>query len=173
MTLRCTRKLLKRLNLPAVSGATPATTTLGDWCANFYDALPQPVVLCMSERSLLTVLVPFAGPEELCAGFRQAVSDLLTGLDIPEESVRAEQHAMTDIAFGPTANRKVLGCLNEAAFAVSMEFDSAHERWLGEHALRLSWLVYSTTGYQPPCKLALELFQTVRPDLQSGLLPIH
>lgn len=173
MTLCCTRKLLKKLNLPPIPSATPATTVLGDWCANFFDARPEPIVLCLSERSLLAVLIPFAGPEELRARFRQAVSDLLTRLDIPKESVRAEQRAMTDIAFGSTSNRKVLGCLNEAAYAVSMEFDSAHERWLGDHALRLSWFIYSTTGYRPPSKLALELFQTVRPDLQSGFVPIH
>lgn len=173
MTLRCTRKLLKKLNLPPVPGVTPATTALGDWCANLYDALPQPIVLCMSERSLLAVLVPFAGPDELRAGFRQAVANLLARLEIPEESVHDELHAMTDIAFGSTSNRKVLGCLNEAALAVSMEFDSAHYRWLGDHALRLSWFIYSTTGYQPPSRLALELFQSARSDLSSAFVPVH
>ena len=57
---------------------------------------------------------------------------------------------MADIAIGPTANRRVLRCLNEAAFAVSEEFGYMHERYLADHENYLSRLIHSTTGYRPP-----------------------
>jgi hypothetical protein len=59
MTLRCTRKLLGALRAPAAAEPAPTSTVLGDWYANLYKARPGRVVLCLNERSLLTVLVEF------------------------------------------------------------------------------------------------------------------
>jgi hypothetical protein len=173
MTLRCTRKLLGTLHVPAARALTQPTTVLGDWYANVYDTRPHPIVLCMSERSLLTVLVPFGDLNSLASKFRLAVLNLLTRLEVPADVIRVEREAMSEIAFGPTANRRVLGCLNEAAFAVSTEFDSMHERWLGDHEMYLSRFIYSTTQYRPPHELAQELLRAARSGTRASLALIH
>lgn len=173
MTLRCTRKLLRKLRTPAPLVATRADTVLGDWYAGYYDARPQPVVLCLNERSLLTVLLAFGDAGSLVSGFRQAVLDLLTRIGVPGDAISAERDAMLEIAIGPTANRRVLGCLNEAAFAVSAEFDWMHERYFGDHENHLNRLIYSTTQYRPPQELARELFQASRPRSGPDLALIH
>lgn len=125
----------------------PPDSVLGDWYANFHDASPRPIVICLNERTLLAVILQFHDPESLIPRFRGAALDLLTRIGVPGDGIAAESRAMAKIAIGPTANRRVLGCLNEAAFAISHEFDSMHERYLGEHEMYLSQLIYSTTQY--------------------------
>ena len=56
-TLRCTRRLLERFGEPAADVPAP-TTVLGDWYANLLNVGRLRLVLCTSERTLLTVLVP-------------------------------------------------------------------------------------------------------------------
>ncbi len=60
-TLRCTRTLLKRLRAQPNASPPPPTTRLGDWYGNLLYTRPQQLVICVSERSLLPVVVPSRG----------------------------------------------------------------------------------------------------------------
>ena len=173
MTLRCTGKLLKTMGRPATAVTTSATTVLGDWYAGLYDATPQPVILCLSERSLLAVFVAFRDAGSLIAELPPAVACLLERIGIPEEAIGAERAAMSDILIGKTANRRVLGCLNEAAFGISSQFDCMREEYLGEHAYHMSSFIYSTTQYRWPHALARELFLAARSGSRPALAGIH
>jgi hypothetical protein len=173
MTLRCTRRLLKELRAPAPFSSMQPSTVLGDWYAGLYDATPQPVILCLSERSLLAVLLVFRDAGSLLARFPQAVTGLLERIGIPEEAIDAEREAMSGITIGKTANRRLLGCLNEAAFGLSTELDSMYEQYLGDHELFMSSFIYSTTQYRSPHALAQELFQAARSGSRPGLARIH
>ncbi len=173
MTLRCTRKLLKGLNASARDSATPPTTTLGDWYANIYDARPEPLVIGLNERTLIAVVIQTHDASSLAIQFCAAVVELLAKIGIPNDSIATKRRAMAEIAFGPTANRKVLGCLNEAALALSVEFDWAHEKHLGDHALHLSQLIYSVNEYRRPCDLARELFEVALPRSRTGRALAH
>jgi hypothetical protein len=134
---------------------------LGDWYANLYYTRPQQLALCMSERSLLAVLVPLRETRTLPERFADAAVSLLARVGVPRELIEEEAEAMKDAAFGPTANRKVLGCLNEAAFELMAiwETDPGRFHALAEMEDHLSENIYSTTEYQRPKDLALALFQ--------------
>lgn len=173
MTLRCTRKLLKRLHAPAGFSPTPTTTVLGDWYANLYYARPQQLVLCLNERTLLAVVIQARDAKSIVSRFREATFDLLARIGVPSDAIAAERRAMADIAIGPTANRRVLGCLNQAAFALSVDCEWAPERYLGDHEIFLSQLIYSTTQHRRPCDLARELFQAARPRSRPHLAVVH
>jgi hypothetical protein len=69
---------------------------------------------------------------------------------------------MQDFAFGPTANRSVLGCLNEAMFALSLEFENPRFSSIPELEDYFSENIYSATQYQPPRELAVELLAAGR-----------
>lgn len=173
MTLRCTRKLLKRLHAPAGFSPTPPTTVLGDWYANLYHARPQQLVVCLNERTLLAVVIQARDAKSFIPRFREAALDLLARIGVPGDAIAAERRSMADIAFGPTANRRVLGCLNQAAFALSVDFEWAPDKYLGDHEIFLSQLIYSVTQYRRPCELARELFQAVRPSSQPAMALVH
>ena len=112
ITLRCTRKLLDRAGVPAKAETVPPTTVLGDWYANLIFARPQQLALCINERSLLVVILPARGFKSVAPRFGAQVGSLLVRIGVPAAAVAAEEQAMQEFRFGPTANRWVLRCLN-------------------------------------------------------------
>jgi hypothetical protein len=124
ITLRCTQKLLRRAGVPAKVDTKAPTTVLDDWYANLIYAKPQQLALCMNERSLLVVVLPARDFKNVAPRFRAQAVSPLTRIGVPAAAVAAEEEAMRDFRFGPAANRRILGCLNEAAFALSYELDN-------------------------------------------------
>lgn len=158
ITLRCTRKLLTRAGGPAKAETTPPTTVLGDWYANLVYARPQQLALCMNERSLLVVVLPAKDFKNVAPRFRAQVVSLLTRIGVSAAAVAAEDQAMSELAFGPTANRNVLGCLNQSAKVLSYELDNPRFSTIAELEDNLAGYIYSHTAYRQPRELALELF---------------
>lgn len=158
-TLRCTRKLLRRLGARPSSEAITPTTLLGDWYANLLYRRPQQLVLAMNERSLLCVLVPAAPADRLGLRLRDAVADLLLGIGVPSPLVSAEMQAMEPMAVGATASHAVLGCMNDAVLCLdAFQAGLAGQVTLREVTLHLAENIYSLTHYHTPRLKALELF---------------
>ena len=57
VSLRCTAKLLERLGISKPGEPPEPTAALGDWCANIIFTPQGHYVLCVSERSLLPVML--------------------------------------------------------------------------------------------------------------------
>ncbi len=64
LTIRCTRKLLERLDVEASSVPLHPTNHLGDWYANLLFTGRARLIICISERTLLPVFVE-AGPRRI------------------------------------------------------------------------------------------------------------
>lgn len=172
VTLRCTQKLMRRLGVSSKVATSPPTTVLGDWYANLIYARPHQLVLCMNERSLLIVLVQAREGKSLPVRFRQSVLALLHRIGVPSGSVEAEASAMREIGLGPTANRRVVGCMREAAFALSIEFESRRFDTVEAIEDYFCEYIYSTTGYRHPGELAVDLF-SLASSPRSKVLRIH
>ncbi len=158
-TLRCTRKLLRRLGKTPSSELVAPTTVLGDWYANLLYTRPQQLVLAMNERSLLCVVVPASPGDQLGRRVRKAVAALLSEIGVPAERVATEVRAMESMAIGATASRAVLGCMNDATLQLQA---IPHRRGsalpLRDVDLYLAENIYSLTKYQTPRLKVLELF---------------
>jgi len=158
-TLRCTRKLLRRIDEKPSSEAVTPTTVLGDWYANLLYLRPQQLVLAMNERTLVCALVPAAPAATVAERLRIELGGVLAAFGVPAANVAAELAAMEQVAIGTTASRAVLGCMNDAAKMLA-----AYPRGVrGEFSLRDAGLylaenIYSLTGYQTPWERALGLF---------------
>jgi hypothetical protein len=109
-TLRCTRKLLRRIDEAPSSEAVTPTTVLGDWYANLLYLRPQQLVLAMNERTLMCALVPAAPAATVAERLRLEVGGLLRDIGVPEAMVEAELAAMEHFGVGATASRAVPGC---------------------------------------------------------------
>ncbi|HUF82379.1 MAG TPA: hypothetical protein VMN03_14680 [Burkholderiales bacterium] len=129
---------------------------LGDWYASLIHARPQ-LVVCMSERTLLVTLIPARDIKLISDRFRAAVSAQLQRIGVPAVAVEAEMLAMSELRFAATANRRVLGCLREATFALELELKHPRYSSLTEIEDFLGTNIYSTTEYRRPRELALEL----------------
>jgi len=173
VTIRCTQKLLRPLAVPKDVDVPRPTTVLGDWYANLFYSRPHQLVLCMNERTLSVVLVPARDSKSLGVRFRDTVAAHLARLGVPRAAIEAEASAMSEATFAPTASRSLLGCLREAGFALSLEFESQRFSSLAEIELYFSEYIYSPTDYQHPRDLVLELFGATGGSSPSDRPRVH
>jgi hypothetical protein len=114
--LRCTAKLLKRLRISNPGEPPPPENALGDWYANILFTRAGHYVLLVSERSRLPVLLTARDLSSLPTRFVQTLTDLLADVDVPKHQIDREVAAMPPLFYGKTANRSVLGTLNDNVF---------------------------------------------------------
>lgn len=115
LIVRATQKLLARVGGPDLPDATEPTTLLGQWYATLLTWRPQ-VVLLVNELTLLPVLMPLAPAFTLASRIPDQIARVLSAHGTPDEIVNAESQHMSDCRFGKTANRSVVGIMNEFAF---------------------------------------------------------
>src|SRR5216683_1461975 len=101
VTLRCTKKLLRRVGAVSPSSVKTPTTRLGDWHANLYLWRPQ-LIHCMNDRSTLSVLLAAKDSASFPVRLRVALSRLLLRLGAPRNAVEAEVAAMEEFSLAPT-----------------------------------------------------------------------
>jgi hypothetical protein len=159
VTIRCTQKLLRRVQ----SAATPpiSTTLLGDWYANIVFARPDQLILCVSERTLLPVVVIARDARSLGARLAQSLHEVLLRLGVAFSAVDAEHMKMNPVAFGPTQNRRVLGIINEFMFQLSWYFHDRPAAPLADASLWLARTPCKPIGYKSPDSLTVSLFYEV------------
>jgi len=114
-SLHCTKKLLDRIK-PSIATSPPLpTTVLGNWYATALFWKPQ-LALLVNEGTLLPVLMPLAPSSTLTARFPGELAVVLGRHGISRAAIAREMAAMTEVAFAKTANRSVLGIMNEFSF---------------------------------------------------------
>src|SRR5688572_23876044 len=116
VVLRCTQKLLVRLKQVGDLPPVESTTRLGDWYGNILRIGRRQHLLFISERSRLPVVLPIAEAKRLRTVFPDAVCERLALVGIATADINEERSRMSEIAFGRTMNRSLLGTLNDFAF---------------------------------------------------------
>ncbi len=114
--LRCTRKLLVRLKLADDLPPVESTTRLGDWYGNVLQIGHRQYLLFISERSRLPVVIPIREAKRLRTVFPETVCEMLTAVGVSTADIAEERARMSEIAFGRTRNRSLLGTVNDFAF---------------------------------------------------------
>ena len=122
--LHCTKKLLDRIK-PEIAEPGQSDTALGNWYATVLFWKPQ-VALLVSERTLLPVLMPLAPAATLARRFPAQVALVLKEHNVLSEFIAQEIWRMDTVQYSKTANRSVVGILNE--FVRQAEF------WLAAYA---------------------------------------
>lgn len=158
-TLRCTQRLLARLGPPAGDAIQP-TTVLGDWYANTLNVGRRRLVLCTSERTLLTVLVPARDLPHLPDRLRDAVARMLARLDVPHEDTARERREMMWHQLGRTASRQILGSMNDFALLADTYIrDAERDVDLDAIAVMLNRAPCRPIQYQSPDAFTRAIFR--------------
>jgi len=143
--LHCTKKLLDRIN-PEMASSGQNDTLLGNWYATALFWKPQ-LALLVSERILLPVLMPLAPAATLARRFPAQLGRVLKELGVPADFIAQEVWRMGDVRYAKTANRSVVGILNE--------FSRQAEFWLAAYAYEKGddddLLVISAKLAETPC----------------------
>lgn len=159
-TLRCTKKLLRRLRVPDEPAASPPTTLLGDWYANILFSRPQQLVLCVSERTLLPVVILAKEldtlPLRLVAGLRE----ILARIGASHELIEIETREMAQFAYGPTRSKRVLGSMNDFMFQLSWLLTDRPGLSLLEMSVHIAETPCSPLRHESPDRFTLELFRS-------------
>lgn len=113
--LRATKRLLQRIGSPTLRDGEQSTTLLGDWYATTLPWRPQ-VALLVNEATLLPVLMPLAPAATLPARIADEVSGVLASHGAPDAVIETEREHMRQWRIAPTANRSVVGIMNEFTF---------------------------------------------------------
>lgn len=140
--------------------ASHATTRLGDWYANLIYIERRPVVLAVSEKTLLPVLVPRAPAETFTMQFQNGVAEVLTALHVHEEAIDGEVGAMTDVGVAATNDRAIVGTLVD--FARMLEMYEGEDRTLRTLALDLAETPCSVLKGRSPRRATIEFFERSR-----------
>jgi hypothetical protein len=148
--LRCTQKLLDRLNATPHSEPAPTDTVLGDWYANLIRVGRIQVVLAVSERSLLPIVVPARDGRALVQRLSEALVPILTSVGVPTADATAELGAMQHWVVGKTASRRILGSLNDLAFQLQVGLLNFPDRTLLAHSLWLAKTPLKVIDYGAP-----------------------
>jgi hypothetical protein len=123
LIVRATKKLLDRIGPPSLGEGEQSTTLMGQWYATALFWKPQ-VALFVSEPTLLPVLMPLAPAATLLARFPQQLAAVLAAHGAPDAVIDEEQRQMRDRRLAKTANRSVVGIMNE--FTYLAEADRGH-----------------------------------------------
>jgi len=96
---------LRRLGAEAITDPPSPTNLLGDWYANLIFVGHTPLVICVSERSLLPVLVEVKGASSFHPRFLEAARSVLQGIGAERDTVRRVRE-IGSFAIGMTASRR-------------------------------------------------------------------
>ena len=160
--VRCTRKLLGRGSPKNLVTPVPPTTILGDWYANIIFTRPEQLIVCVSERTLLPVIVAAKDVKRLPERVATAAETILTAIGVPKEDVEAELAEMHAGYLAPTTNRRVLGSLNDFVFHFEHGAGSVPELNMLERTLRLAKMPCGALAYAFPSEATLAAFATSR-----------
>lgn len=149
-TIRCTQKLLARLGSVPVTIITTPDTVLGDWYANLIRVGWMQVVLAVSERTLFPLVVPAKESRTLVPRLMEALAKQLLSIGVPQEDVQAELQTMQSSVIAKTANRRVLGSLNDLAFQLETGIKHSPDRSLIELSLCLAKTPLTYIEYASP-----------------------
>ncbi|MDH4280276.1 MAG: hypothetical protein OEW83_19590 [Acidimicrobiia bacterium] len=138
-----TRKLLPRVKQPPVDANTEATTTLGNWYANKMPWRPE-VAILVNETTLLPVYIALAPAATLIERIPAQVTAVLTELGLPADAIEREAAAMSEPSWAKTANRSVVGVMNEFVFLAD------HHRW-GRGGVAPDLIELSVQMSETPC----------------------
>jgi len=118
-TLRCTKKLLTRMQAKPDPRPPPSTTKLGDWYADVLNMGRERLVLCVSELTLLPVVVPAVGAGlDLNTKLARGLRETLEALGAPKAAIDGEVNQLLEVTIAKTASRVVLGSMNDFQFMV-------------------------------------------------------
>lgn len=162
LRLHCTQKLLDRIGVkPSISPelAADSGTQLATWYATMLFWKPQ-VALLVNERTLLPVLMPLVPAKTLATRFPAHLATVLTAHGWLAHQIDAEIRQLNSHQLLKTANRSVLGSVNDFTFLAGVHKQHDGPGDLLRIALVLANTPCAPIRYQSPSNLITAISAT-------------
>jgi hypothetical protein len=160
IVFRCTKRLVERMKLPLPPGPPRSSGLLGDRYAHVLNIGRARYVLCLSERTLLPVIV-HARKDGFPSAFPEALDLMLEQIAIDRADRERELSHCREVLYAPTRSRVLLGAMNDFGFNALVR---AHLPTLPsaptplQMATSLSRMPSKPIGYDSPDRVVRELF---------------
>jgi hypothetical protein len=119
-----------------------STTWLGDWYGTVLFGRPQ-LALLVNEQTLFPVLMPLAPAASLSDRFPAALGETLATVGVDYRFIEAELAEMVEGRWAKTANRSVIGVMNEFSFLAT---DLRRRRGVTDPIEVALWLAQTPCG---------------------------
>lgn len=129
ITVRPIQDLAKRAGFKISSVDRTSTAKLGDWYAKGVIIRRKHFVICVSETTRLAVVLDGAPYETFPSRLPDQVAKLLGSYGVSKEKIAEEQDHMSEIFIGKTANRSIVGTLNEYCFLLRVQEEHDPKRF--------------------------------------------
>lgn len=150
-TLRCTKKLLTRIDVKPEEEPPVSTTTLGDWFANILNIKHERLILFTNARTLLPVVVSAAGiKKNIETKLAEGLRELLAAIKVPLNVIDEELARMNAVAIAKTNSARVLGTMNDFQWLASAGREGHETDSLLTISVELSEAPCSPIGMQSP-----------------------
>ncbi len=116
LIIRPTASLAKRMKEKLENLDETSTTRMGDWYANDIVLNRKQFILCASSASRLAVILDAAPYVTFPNRLPDAVSGILKAIGVQEDKIKEERAQMDEFKLAKTANKSILGSLNEYKF---------------------------------------------------------
>jgi hypothetical protein len=163
--LHCTKKLLDRIKPSSIATGGASNTLLGSWYATALFWKPQ-VALLVNEQTLLPVLMPLAPANDLALRFPECLANVLAAHGVPSQFIDQELALMNEVQYTKTANRSVVGIMNEFTFLAESYCDHLNTKELLALSLKLA-----ETPCSPLYKTAISPDRALRCLVASQTMP--
>ena len=130
----------------------PPSPALGNWYATAIFWKPQ-LALVVNERTLLPVLMPMAPASTLIARFPRELATALISQGPSQVSTASEVAAMSEVSVAETADRSVVGTMNEFSFLAEGYRESLETSDLLALSMRLADATCSAIERSSPARL--------------------
>ncbi|WP_433610215.1 DUF6933 domain-containing protein [Dactylosporangium sp. CA-139114] len=137
LIVRATKKLRDRIGSPDLRGDERSTTVLGEWYATRFGWRPD-VLLLVNESTLLPVLLPLAPAATALSRAADQIAAVMATYGASDAIIAAELEQMLAHRIGTTANRSVVGIMNEFSSLADVYRDPGRQPNLDELAARLA-----------------------------------
>lgn len=162
INIKCTRRLLTRVGAKASAPGSRGTRVLGDWHANMIPVWGGEIIICLNERSLLTVILPASAAEKLGPELRYRAFGLIERLNAPARFAEAVEAEFETIVIGKADNRTMLGRLNQVALycdRIDLKHFNRDQRNAEDFLTR--WL-HGPAPYQRPTDVLHEIVRSTK-----------
>jgi hypothetical protein len=163
ITLRCTSRLQKYLDIVPATKMKATTAVLGDWYANLIPTVSGDLIVFVNEKTLLSVAIPVWEANNLIPLFHLRVTNLLGMIGIPHNKILREIRHYDQIQFSKTKSRSIVGSMNDIAWeyqGMAEVATSKKDLSLSEAELRLSEMPCKPINYRFPSEVAKELLES-------------
>jgi len=118
-------------------------------------------LIFISERSRLPVLIPIRQADRLRTVFPEAVCQMLASAGVSGSAIADERLRMSQMAFGPTRSRSLLGTLNDSSFGGRVHFMTARDESLDDIA-RVGQISDHAAGRRAAAAAARKCYHIIR-----------